>query len=135
MTSCLLEKYFPPSFFDIMLHLTMHLVRKVRLYGLIYLRWMYHFEIFMKVLKGYIKNRNRTKGCFVKCYIAKEFIEFYRKYLSNVDAIRIPISVNINQKVGAPIPGGQVVAVDSNLSFHAHHSVLENTTIVQPYIK
>nr|CAN66225.1 hypothetical protein VITISV_006068 [Vitis vinifera] len=26
---CLLEKYFPPSFFDIMLHLTVHLVREI----------------------------------------------------------------------------------------------------------
>ena len=135
VTLCLLEKYFPPFFFNIMLHLIVHLVREVRLCGPVYLRWMYPFERFMEVLKGYIKNRNRTKGCFVKCYIAKEFIEFYRKYLSNVDAIRIPISVNINQNVGAPILGGQVVIVDSNLWLHAHHYVLKNTTIVQPYIE
>ena len=30
---CLLEKYFPPSFFDIMIHLIVHLVREVRLCG------------------------------------------------------------------------------------------------------
>ncbi|RVW19147.1 hypothetical protein CK203_095156 [Vitis vinifera] len=29
VTLCLLEKYFPPSFFDIMFHLTVHLVRKI----------------------------------------------------------------------------------------------------------
>ncbi|KAH7834576.1 hypothetical protein Vadar_017503 [Vaccinium darrowii] len=29
ITLCLLEKYFPPSFFDIMVHLTVHLVREV----------------------------------------------------------------------------------------------------------
>ena len=51
---CLLEKYFPSSFFDIMIHLTVPLVRGVRLYGLIYFRWMYPFERFMKVLKGYV---------------------------------------------------------------------------------
>lgn len=33
ITLCLLEKYFPPSFFDIMIHLTVHLVREVRLCG------------------------------------------------------------------------------------------------------
>ncbi|KAL6349375.1 hypothetical protein AAG906_034031 [Vitis piasezkii] len=38
VTLCLLEKYFPPSFFDIMLHLTVHLVREVRLCGPVYLR-------------------------------------------------------------------------------------------------
>ena len=55
LTLCLLEKYFPYSFFDIMLHLLMHLVRDVRLFEPIYLRWMYPFEIFMKVLKGMYK--------------------------------------------------------------------------------
>ncbi|RVW69708.1 hypothetical protein CK203_060599 [Vitis vinifera] len=65
----------------------------------------------------------------------REAIEFCTEYLSNIDAIGIPISANIDQKVGAPIPGGQVVAVDSNLWLHAHHYVLENTTIVQPYIE
>ncbi|KAL6329317.1 hypothetical protein AAG906_016209 [Vitis piasezkii] len=105
-----------------------------KLCGPVYLRWMYPFERFMKVLKGYVQNRNRPEGCIVECYIAEEAIEFCTEYLSNVDAIGIPISANIDQKVGAPIPGGQVVTIDSNLWLHAHHYVLENTTIVQPYI-
>ncbi|GKC39886.1 retrovirus-related pol polyprotein from transposon TNT 1-94, partial [Tanacetum coccineum] len=29
VTLCLLEKFFPPSFFDIMIHLTVHLTREV----------------------------------------------------------------------------------------------------------
>ena len=44
VTLCLFEKYFPPSFFDIMVHLTVHLVREVRLCGPVYFRWMYPFE-------------------------------------------------------------------------------------------
>jgi len=31
---CQLEMYFPPSFFYNMLHLIVHLVRKIQLYGL-----------------------------------------------------------------------------------------------------
>ena len=50
-TLCLMEKNYPPSFFDIMVHLTVHLVREVQLCGPVYLRWMYHFERFMKILK------------------------------------------------------------------------------------
>ncbi|KAL6319770.1 hypothetical protein AAG906_036828 [Vitis piasezkii] len=80
LTLCLLEKYFIPSFFDIMIHLTVHLVREVRLCGPVYLRWMYPFERFMKVLKSYVHNRNRPEGCI-----------FCTEYLSNVDAIGIPI--------------------------------------------
>ena len=56
---CLLEKYFPPSIFDIMLYLTVNLVREVRLCGPMYMRWMYIFERYMRVLKGYVRNRTR----------------------------------------------------------------------------
>ncbi|KAL0540323.1 hypothetical protein IC582_024558 [Cucumis melo] len=43
-TLCLLEKFFPPSFFDIMVHLLIHLGRKARLCGPVQFRWMYPFE-------------------------------------------------------------------------------------------
>ncbi|RVW72143.1 hypothetical protein CK203_057974 [Vitis vinifera] len=92
VTLCLLEKYFPPSFFDIMIHLTVHLVRE-------------------------------------------EAIEFCTEYLSNVDAIGVPSSTNVDHKVGAPIPGGHITEVDCNLLLQAHHYVLENTTIIQHYIE
>lgn len=44
ITLCLLEKYFPPSFFDIMVHLMVHLVREVELCGPVFFRWMYPIE-------------------------------------------------------------------------------------------
>ncbi|KAL0533416.1 hypothetical protein IC582_030256 [Cucumis melo] len=58
MTLCNLEKYFPPSFFTIMIHLVVHLVREVKVCGPVYLRWMYPFERYMKVLKSFVCNRN-----------------------------------------------------------------------------
>ncbi|KAM6553906.1 hypothetical protein CsatB_014668 [Cannabis sativa] len=47
-TLCNLEKYFPPSFFDIMIHLMVHLVREAKLCGPVWARWMYPFEGNMK---------------------------------------------------------------------------------------
>jgi len=38
---CQLEMYFPPTFFNIMVHLIVHLVREIKCCGPIYLRWMY----------------------------------------------------------------------------------------------
>ena len=38
VTLCLLEKYFPPSFFDVMIHLMVHLVREVRLCGPVFFK-------------------------------------------------------------------------------------------------
>ena len=73
-TLCILEKCFPPSFFTIMVHLTVHLIREVKLCGPVYLRWMYPFERYMKILKGYVKNRNHPEGCIVESYIAEEAV-------------------------------------------------------------
>jgi len=48
--SCQLEMYFPLAFFDIMVHLIVHLVREIKCRGPVYLRWMYLVERYMKIL-------------------------------------------------------------------------------------
>ena len=88
----MLDKFFPPAFFDIIIYLTVHLVREVKLCGPVHLRWMYPFERYMKVLKGYMKNRNRPEGCIVENYIAEESVKFYSEYLSNADPVGLPTS-------------------------------------------
>ncbi|XP_022156741.1 uncharacterized protein LOC111023579 isoform X4 [Momordica charantia] len=40
----LLERYFPPSFFDVMIHLVIHLVREARICGPVQFHWMYPSE-------------------------------------------------------------------------------------------
>ena len=66
----------------------------------------------MKVLKSYVRNCNRLEGCIVECYIAEEAIEFCTEYLSNVDAIGIPICPRIDHKIGTPLPRSFVMKVD-----------------------
>ena len=44
ITLCKLERVFVPSFFDIMVHLTVHLGTEAKLAGLVQYRWMYPFE-------------------------------------------------------------------------------------------
>ncbi|KAL0539849.1 hypothetical protein IC582_024070 [Cucumis melo] len=78
MTLCNLEKYFPPSFFTIMVHLVVHLVREVKLCGPVYLRWMYPFERYMKVLKNFVRNRNRPEGCIVEAQDVKRMFNSVR---------------------------------------------------------
>ena len=41
---CKLECIFPPSFFDSMEHLLVHLPHEARLAGFVQYLWMYHFE-------------------------------------------------------------------------------------------
>ncbi|XP_035842109.1 uncharacterized protein LOC118488833 [Helianthus annuus] len=55
VTLCELEMYFPPSFFDVMVHLVIHIVREIQACGPVFLRYMYPFERYMGFLKGYVK--------------------------------------------------------------------------------
>ncbi|KAL4038170.1 hypothetical protein IC575_001777 [Cucumis melo] len=85
MTLCNLEKYFPPSFFTIMVHLVVYLVREVKLCGPVYLWWLYTFERYMKVLKSFVRNRNRPEGCIEEAQICEEAVEFCLDFLSGLD--------------------------------------------------
>ncbi|XP_021804336.1 uncharacterized protein LOC110748694, partial [Prunus avium] len=44
LTLCKLEKIFPPAFFDVMVHLAVHLPREAKLAGPVTYRWMYPIE-------------------------------------------------------------------------------------------
>ncbi|XP_057246882.1 uncharacterized protein LOC125499535 [Beta vulgaris subsp. vulgaris] len=55
-TLCKFEMYSPPAFFDIMVHLIVHIVREIKLCGLVFLRWCYPFERFMGTLKDKVSN-------------------------------------------------------------------------------
>ncbi|CAL9029484.1 unnamed protein product [Prunus brigantina] len=121
VTLCLLEKYFPLSFFDIMVHLVVHLVREVRLCGPVYFRWMYPFERYMKVLKGYVQNRNHPEGCIAERYIAEEAIEFCTEHLSYVSTVGVPSS----QKMGLSKPLIGCI-VQSQLNGEDNNGVSEN---------
>jgi hypothetical protein len=56
ITMCLLEMIMPLSFFDIMVHLILHLVDELDMCGLVHTRWMYCVELLNKILKMYVWN-------------------------------------------------------------------------------
>eukprot|EP00256_Glycine_max_P055210 XP_014622336.1 uncharacterized protein LOC106795911 [Glycine max] len=87
-----MEMFFPPSFFDIMVHLVVHLVREIRCCGPTYFRWMYPVERYMKVLKGYTKNRHRPEASIVERYVAEECIEFASQYIDSLKPVGVPAS-------------------------------------------
>ena len=131
---CLLEKYFPPSFFDIMIHLSVHLVREVKLCGPVWYRYMYPFERYMKILKGYVRNRNRPEGCMAESYIAEEAVEFCSDYLSSVHTIGIPSS-HRQIELTKPLSGAVVYSTTHDELTQAHRYVLANDAEIDLYIE
>jgi hypothetical protein len=81
---CSFEQIFPPSFFDIMIHLVMHLPEEAIQGGPVYMRWMYPFERYMKKLKNYVRNKARPEGSIAEGYAADEALTFCSRYLDGV---------------------------------------------------
>jgi hypothetical protein len=67
---------FLPSFFDIMTHLSYHLVQELDLCGPVALRWMYPIERYIKTLKNYVKNMASLEASMVEGYFKDEYIGF-----------------------------------------------------------
>ncbi|XP_010431497.1 PREDICTED: uncharacterized protein LOC104715823 [Camelina sativa] len=139
-TFCQLERYFPPSLFDIMYHLPIHLAREARLGGPVHFRWMYPFERYMKTLKAYVKNYARPEACMAEGYLAEECIAFCMEFLQN--SVPVEETINRNEDVGSP--GGilegrpfqkaaQVVLSDKERDI-AHRYVLMNMAVMSPYV-
>ncbi|KAL6345456.1 hypothetical protein AAG906_017175 [Vitis piasezkii] len=57
VTLCKLERIFPPSFFDVMVHLPIHLASEAKVAGPMQYRWMY-----LRTLKSYVRNKSRPEG-------------------------------------------------------------------------
>ncbi|XP_060963569.1 uncharacterized protein LOC133033047 [Cannabis sativa] len=131
---CYLEQFFPPSFFDITVHLTVHLVREVKLCGPVYLRWMYPFERYMKMLKGYARNKSRPEGCIVESYIVEETIEFCSDYMSEVTTVGSRLTL-VDIGTSRENRGVSVCGVSRADREEAHRLVLQNIDEVQLYIE
>ncbi|KAL0418956.1 UNVERIFIED_CONTAM: hypothetical protein Sradi_1309100, partial [Sesamum radiatum] len=68
LTLCKLERIFPPAFFDIVVHLPVHLVE----------RYLYK-------LKQYVNNKAFPKGSMVEGYNIEECLTFCSMYLNDIE--------------------------------------------------
>jgi hypothetical protein len=75
-TICRLEMVFPPAFFDIMIHLPVHLDEEGKVGGPVCYRWMYPVERYPHTVKGYVRNKAQPEGSIAEAYIAEECLTF-----------------------------------------------------------
>ncbi|XP_045802538.1 uncharacterized protein LOC123896162 [Trifolium pratense] len=137
-TLCQLERIFPPSFFDIMVHLPIHLANEVRLGGPVQFRWMYYMERYLGDLKSFVRNRSRPEGSIAEAYLVKESLTFCSRYLSSgVDTRMNRMTRNSDDtpSIGHPIGGKKLISLDQKLQNQAHGYILFNCDEVQEYIR
>ncbi|XP_010451613.1 PREDICTED: uncharacterized protein LOC104733759 [Camelina sativa] len=106
-TMCQLERYFPPSLFDIMFHLPIHLAREARLGGPVHFRWMYPFERYMKTLKAYVKNFARPEACMAEGYLAGECLAFCLEFLQKSVPVEETLARNEDVEVDEHVLEGR----------------------------
>ncbi|XP_066364931.1 uncharacterized protein [Miscanthus floridulus] len=82
---CKLEKIFPPAFFDVMVHLAVHLPDEALLRGPVQYGWMYPIERRLGTLKNFVRNRARPEGSIAEAYMASDTLTFCSRYMEDID--------------------------------------------------
>ena len=91
-TMAQLEMCFPPSIFDIMPHLIVHMVDQVCALGPCYLHEMWTYEPFMSSLNRYVLNRACPEGSMIEVYCTEKVVECCQDYLKNKKGIGLVAS-------------------------------------------
>ena len=80
---CKLEKLFPPAFFDVMVHLAIHLPDEALLRGPVHYGWMYPVERRLGYLKSTVRNKARPEGSIAEGYIVDECLIFCSRFFKD----------------------------------------------------
>ncbi|KAL6144430.1 hypothetical protein ACLB2K_055123 [Fragaria x ananassa] len=105
-TLCKLDMIMPPSFFDIMVHLVIHLADEAAIAGPVQFRWMYPIERYLHDLKKYVRNKSKPEASIAEGYIIEECLSFCTIYLSDgVESKRTRIGRNADDPDIVPREG------------------------------
>ena len=130
------ELIFPPSFFNIMTHLLVHLVKEIDIPGPVFLHNIFPFERFMGVLKKCVRNRARPEGSIASVYGTKEVIDFCVDFIDDLKPIGVPESRYEGRLSGKGTLGKKShVCTDDDSFKKAHYTVLQQSSLVHPYIE
>ena len=153
---CKLEKILPPAFFDVTMHLPIHLPEEAHLRGPIHYGWMFLVERKLGYLKGTVHKKERPEGSIAETYIIDESSTFVSRYFKGDIETRFNIADRtictegrkMNKK-GKPIEGelsmfSSIVhgirskdlclfLVEKKAEIHRY--ILDNCSEVEPYIE
>jgi hypothetical protein len=136
VTMCMLERVFPPSFFDVMTHLPIHLVEQLGICGPMHTRWMYPMERYLKTLKRYVRQCAQPEGSMSHGYIMKEALGFCTEYMQGCNLTQRRVwddkeDPTMNDEV---VEGkGRQRTLTAKLRRWIHEFVLNNAESLAPY--
>ncbi|KAM0822511.1 hypothetical protein ACQ4PT_071448 [Festuca glaucescens] len=144
-TLSILETIFLPSFFDMMVHLMVHLPLQVRLGGPVKYSNMFPIERFLCTLKGYVRTKSHPEGSIAEGYIFYECLNFCARYFErcetrisrlvrNDDPEPMSSSMPFFNGGGRYLAGKYTITLDRNAWLQAHRYVLFNYDNITPYL-
>jgi hypothetical protein len=133
----MLEKEFPPTFHDIMMHLLIHLVEELFICSPVHSRWMYPMECFMKTLKDFVRTFLRPEGSIAEGYAMEDTLGFCTEYLTRFSPTtrRVWDDKEDQAIVDEMLQGrgGMTRELNNNERQWAHDFVIENTAHLDQY--
>ncbi|KAK1565940.1 hypothetical protein QYE76_007682, partial [Lolium multiflorum] len=137
---CEMEMYFPPAFFDVMVHLLIHIMDDIVSLGPAFLHNMMPFERMNGVIKGYVRNRSHPDGSIVQGWLTEECISFCTNYLDIEDPVGLPQNKHLRRFEGVGHKNGRK-------ELHVHMSgrtsdfdranlvALQHIDLIDPWLK
>ncbi|XP_073316359.1 uncharacterized protein [Primulina huaijiensis] len=148
ITLCKLEQVFLPSFFDVMVHLPVHLAKEAIIGGPVQYRWMYPIERMLYELKQFIQNMARPEGSITEGYIAKECMTLCSRYCKDIETKFSRLErnydsgfhkhegeISIFSQCGRALGAGISRILDDDAWDKAHIYILKNCDEVQPFLE
>src|SRR3954465_11913423 len=133
--SCQFRADFPPSFFNIMTRVLVHLVDEIFILGPVFLHNMFPFERFMGVLKKYVRNRARPEGSISMGHQTEDVTGFCVDFIPGLKKIGLPESRYEGRLTGKGTIGrDSIICRDGHSWSQAHYTVLQNSILVAPYV-
>jgi hypothetical protein len=124
-TLCQLEMCFPPSYFDMMPLLMMHMVDQIEQLGPMYLHQMWTYERFMSTLNRYVHNRAHPEGSMIEAYTTDEAVNWCMRYIKDGRAIGLPVHPHEGRTMGMECIGRKVRTDIPNIEVEqAHYTIL-----------
>ena len=143
---CKLEKIFPPSFFNPMEHMILHLPYEARMCGPVHSRWCYSIERQLKVLRTKCKSKCKIEASMAEAYCTEEVSNFTTKYYADIlPSVHNPLPrYNANEnECNLSLFVGQLGSASGGTAKTLQHAefrtimmyVLTNLSEVQPYFE
>jgi hypothetical protein len=142
---CELKIYFPTSFFDIRVHLLIHLMDDIIHLGPTFLHNMMPFERLNGVIKGFIRNRYHPDGSIAEGFLTYECVSFCQNYLRTEeddtdDPVGLPKRTHLGRLTGYGHREGframHVGAKGQRPYFvRAHLIALQHIELVDPWVE